>query len=101
MPLSYDQQLQLSIWEEELARREKVIPPDVLSEALAYQLDFITHPSLFKLICSERRGSKSFALALALVDMCIDRPRAKCIYMSLDNKQCERIMWTDIFETIF
>jgi hypothetical protein len=101
MPLSYDQQLQLSIWEEELAKREKIIPPDVLSEALPYQLDFIKDPSLFKLICSERRGGKSFALALALVDMCISRSRAKCIYMSLDNKQCERIMWTDIFETIF
>jgi hypothetical protein len=101
MSLTYEEILHLAALEEELARRQQIVPIDVLEEALPYQRDFIEDPALFKLICSERRAGKSFSLALALIDMCVKRPKAKCIYLSLDNQQCKRIMWTDIFELIF
>lgn len=99
--LSYEDKMRLDFLEKELAKRSLIKPIDILVEALPYQLEFIQDPSLRKAVCSERRGGKSFALALALIDTCIKVPGAKCVYLSLTNDQCKAVMWTDIFETIF
>lgn len=99
--LTFEEQLRAEAAQEELARRQSAKTLDVLQEALPYQLDFIKHPSLRKCVCSERRGGKSFALALAQVDQCLRVPGSKCIYISLTNESCKQVMWSDIFETIF
>ena len=100
---TYEDRLRLRITEEETAKilekNEKA--PNILDEALPYQLAFIEDPALLKIVCSERRGGKTFALALALINMCLKTPGAKSVYLSLTNEQCKRVMWTDIFETIF
>jgi phage terminase large subunit len=99
--LNYDDRMRLAFLEAELEKRSQEKPIDILQEALSYQLDFINDPSLRKIVCSERRGGKSFALALALINTCIQTSGAKCVYLSLTNDQCKQVMWTDIFETIF
>lgn len=86
---------------QELKHREAYIPPNVLGECFAQQLNFINDPSKRKILCLTRRSGKSTAVALNLIKEALHTPRSKLLYVHLTKTDAKRVMWHDIFETVF
>lgn len=85
----------------ELERRNQEKLPDILSECFQQQLDFIKSPAKRKILCLPRRSGKSTAIALYLIDIAINDPGAKLLYVNTTKGEAKNVIWHDIVENIF
>lgn len=96
-----NEKLIAKIAQQELKRRQEEVPPDVLQECFAQQLDFINDQSKRKILCLPRRSGKSTAVAIYLIYEALQHPGSKFIYVNTTKGEAKNVMWQDIFETIF
>lgn len=68
---------------------------DVNKIAFKKQLDFLNHPSRFKVACCSRRAGKTIACALQLVKVALSK-RSDSIYITLNRKMAQRIIWENL-----
>jgi len=85
----------------ELTKRETITPIDVLGECFAHQLEFINDPTKRKVLCLPRRSGKSTAIAIYLINIALQDPGAKLLYVNTTKGEAKNVMWHEIFETIF
>jgi hypothetical protein len=85
----------------ELAAEQKAFSPgrdrakaDHLRKRLfREQLDFIEDPSRRKTLLCPRRSGKTFVAAVDLVDTCLRRVEANCVYITLTKGSARALMW--------
>lgn len=83
----------------ELQKRQAPVP-NILSECFPEQLAFIKDPAKRKKACLTRRSGKSTTAGIYLIQLALDHPRSKSVYVGLTKDTAKKVMWTDIFETI-
>jgi hypothetical protein len=65
----------------------------MMGQCFKHQQDFIEDPARFKSMLCPRRAGKSFAAAVYLVNTCLKKPGAKCVYATLTQKSGRGIIW--------
>lgn len=67
----------------------------------AKQREFIRHPALFKAWIATRRSSKSTAAAVGAIQVCLDKPWQKVLYVGLTLESTLRTVYDEILTQIF
>lgn len=96
-----NKKLLATVAKRELAKRTETPPPNLLGECFQQQVEFITSDAKRKILCLTRRAGKSTAAAIYLVREAIQHPNSSLLYIHLTRDGAKRIMWHDIFESIF
>jgi hypothetical protein len=88
----------------ELAAEDKVFSPerdqgkaDYLRRRLfTEQVDYLDDPSRRKTLLCPRRSGKTFVAAVDLVDTCLRRTTANCVFITLTKGSARALMWEQL-----
>ena len=72
--------------------RESIKIPDILQDALPYQLNFIKDPARRKAVCSTRRSAKSWCIVLYLISEALKTENGIFAFLTLTNDSAKRIV---------
>jgi PBSX family phage terminase large subunit len=82
------------------AKRRKAKLEEIRAGLFDKQLAFIDDPSPLKTAQCTRRAGKSYCDGAYLILSALENPGTSQLYIGLTKKQCERIMFKDIFKVL-
>lgn len=84
---------------QQLQKNAVYVIPNVLDSAFSQQIDFIKDPAKRKVACCSRRGGKSTAVGMYLINECL-KTKCNCLYIARTKESAENIMWNDIIDVL-